>query len=54
MRRHLLMAITLTAVLALGPLAAAADPLSSWHEGEAKRQGWTVVDMKQDWKRIFS
>jgi hypothetical protein len=20
---------------------------------EAKRQGWTVVDMKQDWKRIF-
>jgi 2C-methyl-D-erythritol 2,4-cyclodiphosphate synthase len=20
---------------------------------EAKRHGWTVVDMKQDWKRIF-
>jgi 2C-methyl-D-erythritol 2,4-cyclodiphosphate synthase len=20
---------------------------------EAKRQGWTIVDMKQDWKRIF-
>ena len=83
------MTITLAAALALASLAAAADPLPSWNEGqtkraivdfvqhvttaggadfmpvperiavfdkalqEAKRQGWTVLDMKQDWKRIF-
>ena len=44
MRRHLLMAITMAVVLALGPLAAAADPLSSWNEGEAKR---SIVDFVQ-------
>ena len=89
MRRHLLMAITLAAALALASLAAAAEPLPSWNEGQTKRaivdfvqrvttaggadfvpvpariavfdkaldeagrHGWTVVDMKQDWKRIF-
>jgi hypothetical protein len=21
---------------------------------EAKKQGWTVVDMKNDWKRVFA
>ena len=37
MRRHLLMAITLAAALALASLATAADPLPSWNEGPAKR-----------------
>ena len=41
MRRHLLMAITLAAALALASLAAAADPLPSWNEGQAKR---AIVD----------
>jgi len=22
--------------------------------GEAKKQGWTVISMKDDWKRIFA
>ena len=25
-----------------------------WCEDEAKAKGWTVVDMKQDWKKIFA
>jgi len=37
MRRHLLMVITLVALLALASFAAAADPLPSWNEGQAKR-----------------
>ena len=44
MRRHLLMAITLAAALALASLAAAAEPLSSWNEGQAKR---AIVDFVQ-------
>jgi len=83
------MAITLATVLAFASLAAAAEPLPSWNEGQTKRaivdfvqrvttaggadfvpvperiavfdkaldeagrDGWTVVNMKQDWKRIF-
>jgi hypothetical protein len=23
-------------------------------DGEAKKNGWTVISMKSDWKRIFS
>jgi len=41
MRRHLLMAITLAAALGLASFAAAADPLPSWNEGQAKR---AIVD----------
>ncbi|UCC82583.1 MAG: haloacid dehalogenase-like hydrolase, partial [Gemmatimonadota bacterium] len=37
MRRHLLVAITLAAALALTSLAAAVEPLPSWNEGQAKR-----------------
>jgi hypothetical protein len=44
MKRHLLTAITLAAILVLAPLAAAADPLPSWNQGEAKR---SVVDFVQ-------
>jgi len=45
MRRQLLITITLAVALALGPpAAAAADPLSSWNEGEAKR---SIVDFVQ-------
>jgi hypothetical protein len=44
MRRQLLTAITLTAALAIAALAAAADPLPSWNEGDAKR---SVVDFVQ-------
>jgi len=44
MKRHLLTAITLAVLLALAPLAAAADPLPSWNEGEAKR---SVIDFVQ-------
>ena len=44
MRRHLLMAITLAAALVLASLAAAADPLPSWNEGQAKR---AIVDFVQ-------
>jgi hypothetical protein len=44
MRRQFLITITLAAALALAPLAAAADPLSSWNEGEAKR---SVIDFVQ-------
>ena len=44
MKRHLLTAITLAVLLAFAPLAAAADPLPSWNEGEAKR---SVVDFVQ-------
>jgi len=44
MRRQLLITITLAVALALGPPAAAADPLSSWNEGEAKR---SIVDFVQ-------
>ena len=43
----------------------AADPLSSWAEGPAKSaivqfvqsaeaNGWIIVDMKNDWKRVFA
>ena len=41
MRRHLLIAIMLTAALALASLAAADEPLPSWNEGQAKR---AIVD----------
>jgi hypothetical protein len=44
MKRHFLTAITLAVLLAFAPLAAAADPLPSWNEGEAKR---SVVDFVQ-------
>ncbi len=44
MRRHLLIAITLAAALVLASLAAAADPLHSWNEGQAKR---AIVDFVQ-------
>ena len=44
MRRNLLVAITLAAALALASLAAAAEPLPSWTEGQAKR---AVVDFVQ-------
>jgi hypothetical protein len=44
MRRQLLITITLAVALALAPLAAAADPLPSWNEGEAKR---SVIDFVQ-------
>jgi hypothetical protein len=44
MRRQLLTAITLTAALTIAALAAAADPLPSWNEGDAKR---SVVDFVQ-------
>jgi len=44
MKRHFLTAITLAVLLALAPLAAAADPLPSWSEGQAKR---SVVDFVQ-------
>jgi uncharacterized lipoprotein YbaY/phosphoserine phosphatase len=44
MSRPLLIAITLAVALALGQLAAAADPLPSWNEGEAKR---SIVDFVQ-------
>ena len=44
MRPHLLIAITLTAALALVWPAAAADPMPSWNEGQAKR---AVVDFVQ-------
>jgi phosphoserine phosphatase len=37
MKRHQLMAITLIATLAFASLAAAAEPLPSWNEGQAKR-----------------
>jgi hypothetical protein len=43
MRRYLLIAITLTAALALAPLAAA-EVLPSWNEGQAKR---AIVDFVQ-------
>jgi hypothetical protein len=41
MRVYLLVAATLAALLAPGSLAAAADPLPSWNEGQAKR---AIVD----------
>jgi len=41
MRRHLLIAIMLTAALALASLAIADEPLPSWNEGQAKR---AIVD----------
>jgi len=41
MRRHLLIAIMLTAALALASLAAANEPLPSWNEGQTKR---AIVD----------
>ena len=44
MRRYLLMAITLAAALLLASLAAAADPLPSWNEGQAKR---AILDFVQ-------
>ena len=44
MRRRFLRAVTLAAALALAPLAAAADPLPSWNEGEAKQ---SIVDFVQ-------
>ena len=44
MRRYLLMAITLSAALLLASLAAAADPLPSWNEGQAKR---AILDFVQ-------
>jgi phosphoglycolate phosphatase-like HAD superfamily hydrolase len=44
MRRYLLMAITLAAALVLASLAAAADPLPSWNERQAKR---AIVDFVQ-------
>lgn len=44
MKRHLLTAITLAVLLALAPLAAAAEPLPSWSEGQAKR---SVVEFVQ-------
>jgi hypothetical protein len=44
MRRHLLIAITLAAALALASFAAAAEPLPSWNEGQAKR---AIVDFVQ-------
>ena len=37
MRRHLLMAITLVAALALVSLAVADEPLPSWNQGQARR-----------------
>ena len=50
--------------MTLAASARAADPLPSWSPGaakialvefvEAKVHGWTVVDMKQDWKRVFA
>ncbi|MBW2433243.1 MAG: haloacid dehalogenase-like hydrolase [Deltaproteobacteria bacterium] len=44
MRRHLFMAITLAAALALATLAAADEPLPSWNQGQAKR---AIVDFVQ-------
>ena len=44
MRRHLLMTITLAAALALASLAAAAEPLPAWNEGQTKR---AIVDFVQ-------
>ena len=41
MRRYLLMTITLAAALALASLAAPAEPLPSWNEGQTKR---AIVD----------
>jgi hypothetical protein len=41
MRRHTLLTIILIAVLAIASIAEAADPLSSWNEGDAKR---AIVD----------
>jgi len=37
MKRHLLMPVMVAVALALASLAAAADPLPSWNEGQAKR-----------------
>jgi hypothetical protein len=44
MRRYLMIAIMLAAALALTSLAAAAEPLPSWNEGQAKR---AIVDFVQ-------
>jgi len=44
MRRYLLIAMMLAAALALSSLAAAAEPLPSWNEGQAKR---AIVDFVQ-------
>ena len=52
-RRTLVAAVPL-----LWPAAALAqsDPVPSWNDGaldEATTRGWTVVDMKNDWKVVF-
>jgi hypothetical protein len=44
MQRHLLIAIVLGAALAFASLAAAADPLPSWNQGQGKR---AIVDFVQ-------
>jgi len=44
MKRQLLIAIMLTAALALASIAAAAEPLASWNDGQAKR---AIVDFVQ-------
>jgi hypothetical protein len=30
------------------------NPLPSWNNGPAKKRGWTVISMKNDWKRIVA
>ena len=65
--RHVTFAVFFGLVAIDASLAGAraqSDPLPSWNEGavdkfdkaldEAKAKGWTLVDMKQDWKAIFS
>jgi hypothetical protein len=48
-----ILAFAVVACLLAAPVLAQKDPLPSWNDGAAK-QGWIVVSMKNDWKRIFA
>jgi hypothetical protein len=68
MRQMMVSRWILAVVVAMGAASAWAQPLPSWTEGSAKEgiskldkalddanaKGWTVVDMKKDWNKVFA
>jgi hypothetical protein len=56
-RRSLILGSAAAGLLAARPSRGQADPLPSWNDSkpwdEAVRRGWSIVDMKNDWKVVY-
>jgi len=59
-RERVVLLCVLILLVASSHVRAQTDPLPSWNSGtqplydEAKRNGWIVISMKNDWKRVFA